>query len=92
MLGLSNINHLTHRVENIFDAAHKDELPLNRQVVQVIFEAIDHLSAMVGVLRSEGHDEHDAGNVIDAIEKYCNPPVVNAKPPANPMPKRLWPI
>ena len=69
MLGLSNINRLTHRVENIFDAARKDELPLNRQVVQVIFEAIDHLSAMVGVLRSEGHDEHDAGDVIDAIQE-----------------------
>ncbi len=25
MLGLSDINHLTHKVENVFDAARKDE-------------------------------------------------------------------
>ncbi len=72
MLGLSNINRLTHRVENVFDAARKDELGLNRHVVQVVFEAIDHLSAMVGLLRSEGHDNHDATNVVDAIQEILH--------------------
>lgn len=68
MLGLTNINRLTHRIENVFDAARKEELVLDRQVVQVVFESIDHLSAMVTLLRSEGHDEHDASNVIAAIQ------------------------
>lgn len=72
MLGLGNINQLTHRVENILDAARKAELSLDRQVVQVIFEAIDHLSAMVLNLRNEGHDEHDASQVVDAIQVLLN--------------------
>ncbi|HTN77305.1 MAG TPA: Hpt domain-containing protein, partial [Pirellulaceae bacterium] len=69
MLGLANVNRLTHRVENIFDAARKDELKLNQQVVQVVFEAIDHLSEMVTMLRTEGHDEHDATKVVADIQE-----------------------
>lgn len=68
MLGLTNINRLTHRVENVFDAARKGELLLSRPIVQTIFDAVDKLSAMVDLLRSEGHDQHDAEAVIDAIQ------------------------
>jgi two-component system chemotaxis sensor kinase CheA len=67
MLGLSNINRLTHKIENVFDAARKAELDLDRGVVQVVFEAVDHLSAMVNLLRVEGHDNHDASSAVGAI-------------------------
>jgi len=34
MLGLTDINHLTHKIENVFDAARHDELSITRDVTE----------------------------------------------------------
>jgi two-component system chemotaxis sensor kinase CheA len=69
MLGLSHVNKLTHCIENVFDAARKNELPLAQPVVQTIFEAVDKLAAMVSQIRSEGNDNVDATSVLADIAK-----------------------
>ena len=51
MLGLKDINALTHRVENVFDAARKDELVVHSGVVELMFQALDRLVNMVEALR-----------------------------------------
>src|SRR3972149_7604347 len=38
MLGLGTINALTHKVENIFDAARSDQLRITSDVVDVTFQ------------------------------------------------------
>ncbi|ADB17977.1 CheA signal transduction histidine kinase [Pirellula staleyi DSM 6068] len=68
MLGLPHINQLTHRVENVFDAARKSELQLDSSNVQVIFSAIDSLEAMIDMLKNTGNDEVDASEVMTRIE------------------------
>ncbi|MEN6496082.1 MAG: Hpt domain-containing protein, partial [Thermoguttaceae bacterium] len=40
MLGLGEINGLTHKVENVFDAARKDQLIVTGEVVELMFQAI----------------------------------------------------
>jgi two-component system chemotaxis sensor kinase CheA len=72
MLGLSNIQRLTHEIENVFAAARKQELALDRDAVQVMFEAVDQLSAMVHLLGAEGHDNHDASSAVGAIGWLLN--------------------
>lgn len=68
MLGLPHINQLTHRVENVFDAARKNELTLDSCNVQVVFSAIDSLEAMIDMLKNTGSDEVDATEVMKRIE------------------------
>jgi len=51
MLGLSDINNLTHKVENIFDAARKNQLTVDGDVVELIFAAVDCLVSLVDALR-----------------------------------------
>ena len=80
MLGLMNINRLTHSVENVFDAARNAQFNLDRSTVQVLFEAVDKLAAMVALLRCEGHDDLDARGVIEALQSAlqaagCDRPV-----------------
>ena len=41
MLGLADINDLTHKVENVFDAARKDELIISGDCVELMFQAVD---------------------------------------------------
>lgn len=50
MMRIDNINGLTHKVENIFDAARNGTLLLNSEVVDLVFQAIDRLEAMVCLL------------------------------------------
>jgi two-component system chemotaxis sensor kinase CheA len=51
MLGLGEINNLTHKVENVFDAARKDELTLTGDCVELMFQAVDRLVGLVDALK-----------------------------------------
>jgi two-component system, chemotaxis family, sensor kinase CheA len=69
MLGLSDINHLTHKIENVFDAARKDELPLNCEIVDLMFQGIDRLGALVNVLKEPDGEAIDCDNVLEGIHR-----------------------
>ncbi|WP_425615214.1 Hpt domain-containing protein [Anatilimnocola sp. NA78] len=69
MLGLSNINQLTHRIENVFDASRKGQLELTPAIVEIIFQSIDALTAMIAKLQDDGSDRHDASAVMTSIEQ-----------------------
>jgi len=67
MLGLTDINTLTHKVENVFDAARKDELVVRSNVVELMFQAIDRLTAQVEALKDPDAESVAAGEIIDDI-------------------------
>lgn len=69
MLGLDNINHLTHKVENIFDAARNDQLPLTGGIVELIFQSVDKLSGMIECLKETDSESVDCAEVMAGIEK-----------------------
>jgi len=68
MLGLSDINHLTHRVENVFDAARSGQLSFSGDAVELMFRSVDRLSAMVELLREPGGEPVSSTEVIEAIQ------------------------
>ena len=51
MLGLSDINHLTHRLENVFDAARREELAVTDDVVELMFRSVDQLEKLIELLK-----------------------------------------
>lgn len=67
MLGLTDINTLTHKIENVFDAARKDELRLDGNAVELMFQGVDRLVALVGALREPGAEGVECQSVIDGI-------------------------
>ncbi|MCC6124664.1 MAG: chemotaxis protein CheA [Pirellulales bacterium] len=79
MLGLSDINHLTHKIENVFDAARKDELPLNCEVVELMFQSIDRLVGLVNVLKDPNPEALDCGDVLDEIHRILESAGVEKK-------------
>lgn len=60
MLRLNDVNSLTHKVENIFDAARNGELTITAEVVDVVFRAVDRIEAMIDLLRNAG-----GGDAVD---------------------------
>ena len=69
MLGLSDINQLTHKIENVFDAASQDQLTFTRDVTDLIFMGVDQLVAMVGLLKEPGGEPVDCDAVLESIRR-----------------------
>lgn len=72
MLGLQDINQLTHKVENVFDAARKDQLPVTRDVVNLIFEAVDRLGALVAALKDPNAEPVAYEEVLEKIHQLLS--------------------
>ncbi|RCS56027.1 chemotaxis protein CheA [Bremerella cremea] len=67
MLGLPRINGLTHNIENVFDAARRDEVALNSNVIQVVYASVDRLSELIDHLRVSQNDNLDCTSQLQAI-------------------------
>ncbi len=67
MLGLKDINNLTHKVENVFDAARKGQLAVTGDVVETLFQAVDRLVALVGVLKEPDAAAVECESVLEGI-------------------------
>ena len=69
MLGLDDINQLTHKIENVFDAARRDELTVTRDVTELIFMGLDQLTAMIGLLKEPSGEPVDCEAVLQSISR-----------------------
>jgi two-component system chemotaxis sensor kinase CheA len=67
MLGLTDINRLTHKIENVFDAARRNELTVNGDVTELIFKGLDQLAALIELLKDPQREPVDCTAVVDAI-------------------------
>lgn len=69
MLQLGDINSLTHRIENVFDAARDNSLSVSRPVVDLMFEAFDRLTNMVESLKSPGAEKVEFETTVENIKQ-----------------------
>ncbi len=69
MLGLSDINTLTHKIENVFDAARNDQLAINADVVDLVFTGLDRLTGLVELLKEPDAEPVDCEVVLTQIEE-----------------------
>ncbi|MBX3415921.1 MAG: chemotaxis protein CheA [Pirellulales bacterium] len=67
MMGLADINGLTHRIENVFDAARNDQLPLTSEIVEHVFQAVDRLRLMVDSLTNPTTPTVACDDIVHAI-------------------------
>ena len=79
MLGLSDINNLTHKIENVFDAARKDELTINGDVVDLMFMGLDQLTSLVDLLKEPGGEPADCDAVLEGIRRLLQSAGVERK-------------
>ena len=67
MLQLTDINRLTHKLENVFDAARHQTLAVSKDVVDVIFGALDRLTSMIERLSDNPGEVVEYESVVDAL-------------------------
>ncbi|MCH8150701.1 MAG: Hpt domain-containing protein, partial [Planctomycetes bacterium] len=69
MLGLGTINNLTHKIENVFDAARNDQLHFAPDSVEILFQSLDLLISLIECLRDSSQEEPDCTPVTDRIAR-----------------------
>ncbi len=69
MLGLDDINGLTHKVENVLDAARNDRLKITSSVVELIFQSVDRITSMIENLKSAESDSVEWESLSNEIQQ-----------------------
>lgn len=82
-MGYEDLANLTHKMENVLDAIRNSKLAVSPELLDVVFDAVDHLEEMVMSIASGGDGKKDVTEVVNkllAIEKGESPnSVVTAK-------------
>jgi two-component system chemotaxis sensor kinase CheA len=79
MLGLTDINSLTHKIENVFDAARKNELTVDGDVTELVFMGLDRLVALIDRLKEPEGEPVDCGVVVESIRQLLQTAGVERK-------------
>jgi two-component system, chemotaxis family, sensor kinase CheA len=72
MLGLTEINQLTHRIENILDAARRDQLQVTSKVTQTLFVAFDTLTALITQISHPDQVQVTSADAIQALQELLD--------------------
>lgn len=67
MLSLGDINRLTHGMENVFDAARRDQLRIDGDVVDLMFQAVDRLLGLIEALKEPDAEPVECESVMERI-------------------------
>ncbi|WP_027954227.1 chemotaxis protein CheA [Halobacillus kuroshimensis] len=71
-MGYQDLSDLTHNMENVLDAVRNEQLQVNEGVLDIVFDAVDDLEAMVMDIADGGTGERNVDNVVrrlEAVEK-----------------------
>ncbi|MDY7223517.1 chemotaxis protein CheA [Halalkalibacterium halodurans] len=68
-MGFEDLAHLTHNMENVLDLIRNQKLDATSEVLDVVFEAVDDLEAMVGDIASGGDGKRDVTKVVVMLEQ-----------------------
>ncbi|HPP87855.1 MAG TPA: Hpt domain-containing protein, partial [bacterium] len=57
MMGFNNMNHLTHKMENVLDKVRNGQMILASDQIDVLFECLDKLNHMLAEIANSSSDE-----------------------------------
>ncbi|MBP2142906.1 two-component system chemotaxis sensor kinase CheA [Methanococcus voltae] len=86
-LGFEHISQLTHHMEDILDNIRDGKIPVNHEIMDLLFKCLDALETMVGEI-ADGENETtvDYESIIDIIKnlknKHLGGNIGNSAPPA----------
>ena len=81
MLQLNDINRLTHKIENVFDAARNDQILISSKVVEVVFGSLDCLTKMIEELSSPDPQIVEYESLVGELSKLLATPASNSEAP-----------
>lgn len=67
-MGYEDLASLTHCMENVLDAIRNKKIVVTPQVLDVLFESLDHLEAMVVEISEGGTGKRDVSSTVKELE------------------------
>ncbi|MGP4107004.1 chemotaxis protein CheW [Virgibacillus sp. L01] len=74
-MGYTDVANLTHKLENIFDGIRYDKIVVRTDMIDILFDAVDQLNAIVEEIGNGGDGKRDVSQIVtylDQIEKGEN--------------------
>ncbi|MBP1949145.1 chemotaxis protein CheA [Virgibacillus litoralis] len=68
-MGYTNVANLTHKLENIFDGIRYDKIAVQSDMIDILFDAVDQLNAIVEDIGNGGDGKRDVSHIVTYLDK-----------------------
>ena len=68
-MGYEDLADLTHKMENVLDAIRNEKIKVNADILDVVFESVDHLEAMVYDIAEGGDGKRDVQSTVELLKR-----------------------
>jgi len=68
-MGFEDLADLTHKMENVLDAIRNEKIKVTPEILDVVFESVDHLEEMVNDIASGGDGKKDVSATVESLKK-----------------------
>ncbi|WP_083226889.1 chemotaxis protein CheW [Lysinibacillus xylanilyticus] len=80
-MGFEDLADLTHKMENVLDAIRNEKIHVTPEILDVVFESVDHLEEMVMDIANGGDGKRDVSSTVAQLKRielgeYAIPEVV----------------
>ena len=67
-MGFEDLADLTHKMENVLDAIRNEKIHVTPEILDVVFESVDHLEEMVMDIASGGDGKRDVSSTVAKLK------------------------
>ena len=68
-LGFNKLSSLAHKAEDLLGMVRKGEIKIDKEIADVLLEALDLMRSMIEDIRSKGTDDRDTASIIERLER-----------------------
>ncbi|MEK4698897.1 chemotaxis protein CheA [Solibacillus sp. FSL R7-0668] len=84
-MGFEDLADLTHKMENVLDAIRNEKIKVSPEILDVVFESVDHLEEMVYDIADGGDGKRNVQETVEKLKSIESGEPVAAKAPAAPV-------
>ncbi|WP_042471950.1 chemotaxis protein CheA [Bacillus ndiopicus] len=68
-MGFEDLADLTHKMENVLDAIRNEKIQVTPEILDVVFESVDHLEEMVMDIAEGGDGKRDVQATVEQLKR-----------------------
>ncbi|WP_431029490.1 chemotaxis protein CheW [Lysinibacillus sp. LZ02] len=68
-MGFEDLADLTHKMENVLDAIRNEKIKVTPEILDVVFESVDHLEEMVQDIANGGDGKRDVQATVEMLKR-----------------------
>ncbi|WP_150283912.1 chemotaxis protein CheA [Rummeliibacillus sp. TYF-LIM-RU47] len=71
-MGFEDLADLTHKMENVLDGIRNEKITVTPEILDVVFESVDHLEAMIDDISGGGNGKRDVTSTVQKLKMIEN--------------------